>query len=213
MLGEVSLVSGVVPVVEHYFSRRPSSKGRRGLVRARLRGLGLEFLTAGGVFSYRRVDRGTRLLVESMLLPESGRFLDLGCGYGVVGVVAARVVPSLEVWMTDVNERAVSLAEDNLRRNGIEGATVRLGDLYEPVTELDFDCIVSNPPISAGMRRVVGPLVAGAVGHLVAGGSLQLVVQSNKGGRTLAGMMEDAFGGVEVLARGGGYRVLMSVRG
>jgi len=200
-------------VVEHYFSRRPSSKGRRGLVKARLRGLDLEFLTAGGVFSYRRIDRGTQLLVESMRLPESGRLLDLGCGYGVVGVAAARVSPSLEVWMTDVNERAVSLAEANLGRNGVEGATVRLGDLYEPVAGLEFDCIVSNPPISAGMRRVVEPLVRGAVDHLVEGGSLQLVVQSNKGGKTLTGMMEDAFGGVEILARSGGYRVLMSVRG
>ena len=182
-------------------------------MRARLRGLDLEFLTAGGVFSHRRIDRGTRLLVESMRLPGSGRLLDVGCGYGVVGVVVARVAPSLEVWMTDVNERAVSLAEDNLRRNGVEGATVRQGDLYEPVAGLDFDCIVSNPPISAGMRRVVEPLVRRTVDRLVAGGSIQLVVQSNKGGKTLTRMMEDAFGGVEVSARGGGYRVLMSVRG
>lgn len=185
---------------------------RRGLVRARLRGLDLEFLTAGGVFSHRRIDRGTRLLVESMRLPESGRLLDLGCGYGVVGVVAARIAPSLDVWMTDVNERAVALADANVSRNGVDGATVRQGDLYEPVEGLDFDCIVSNPPISAGMRRVVEPMVRGSVGRLVEGGNLQLVIQSTKGGKTLTSMMEDAFGGVEVVARGGGYRVLMSVR-
>jgi 16S rRNA (guanine1207-N2)-methyltransferase len=136
----------------------------------------------------------------------------MGCGYGVVGVVAGRVAPGLEVWMTDVNERAVSLARLNLKRNGVEGEVVQ-GDLYGPVKGLCFGAVLSNPPISAGLRRVVGALVEGAVGHLEVGGSLQLVVQSNKGGRTLASMMEDAFGGVEVLARGGGYRVLMSVRG
>jgi 16S rRNA G1207 methylase RsmC len=197
---------------EHYFSERPSSPERRGLVRARLRGLDLEFVTSSGVFSYRRVDRGTRLLVESMVLPEGGWVLDLGCGYGVVGVVAGRLVPGLEIWMIDVNERAVSLARLNLERNGVEGV-VRQGDLYGPVEGMRFGAVVSNPPISAGLRRVVGAMVGGAVDHLEVGGSLQLVVQSSKGGRALASMMEDAFGGVEVLARGGGYRVLMSVRG
>ena len=197
---------------EHYFSERPSSPERRGLVRARLRGLDFGFVTASGVFSFRRVDRGTRLLVESMVLPEGGRVLDLGCGYGVVGVVAGRLAPGLEVWMTDVNERAVSLASLNLERNGVEGAVVRQGDLYGPLGGMRFGAVLSNPPISAGLRRVVGPLVEGAVGHLEEGGSLQVVVQSRKGGRALASMMEDAFGGVEVLARGGGYRVLMSVR-
>jgi 16S rRNA G1207 methylase RsmC len=197
---------------EHYFSERPSSPERRGLVRARLRGLDLEFVTSSGVFSYRRVDRGTRLLVESMVLPEGGWVLDLGCGYGVVGVVAGRLVPGLEVWMIDVNERAVSLARLNLERNGVEGV-VRQGDLYGPVEGMRFGAVVSNPPISAGLRRVVGAMVGGAVDHMEVGGSLQLVVQSSKGGRALASMMEDAFGGVEVLARGGGYRVLMSVRG
>jgi 16S rRNA G1207 methylase RsmC len=196
---------------EHYFSERPSSPERRGLVRVRLQGLDLEFVTSSGVFSYRRIDRGTRLLVESMVLPEKGRILDLGCGYGVVGIVAGRLVPGLEVWMTDVNERAVSLARLNLERNGVEAA-VRQGDLYGPVGGIRFGVVLSNPPISAGLKRVVGALVEGAVDHLEVGGSLQVVVQSSKGGRTLASMMEDTFGMVDVLSRGGGYRVLMSVR-
>ena len=199
-------------VVEHYFSRRPESPERRGLLRCRLRGLDFEFVTSSGVFSPRALDRGTRLLVESMVLPERGAVLDLGCGYGPVGIAAARLRTGLEVWMTDVNERAVALAEENAVRNGV-GVVVRLGDLYEPVWGAVFGAILSNPPISAGMRRVVEPLVGGAVDRLVGGGSLQLVVQSNKGGRAVASLMEGYFGGVEVVARGGGYRVLMSVKG
>ena len=196
---------------EHYFSRRPESPERRGLLRCRLRGLDFEFVTSSGIFSPRALDRGTRLLVESMVLPESGAILDLGCGYGPVGIAAARLRPGLEVWMTDVNERAVALAEENAVRNGVD-VVMRLGDLYEPVGGTVFGAILSNPPISAGMRRVVEPLVGGAVDHLVGGGSLQLVVQSNKGGRAVASLMEVFFGGVEVVARGGGYRVLMSVK-
>ena len=176
-----------------------------------LRGLEFEFFTSPGVFSYRRIDKGTRLLIESMVLPGEGRVLDVGCGYGSVGIVAASLVPGLEVWMTDVNERAVALARRNSEWNGINVA-VRRGDLYGPVGDLLFDVVLSNPPISAGMRRVVEPLVAGAVDRLVEGGSLQVVVQTNKGGRTLASMMEGCFGGLEVVARGSGYRVLRSVK-
>jgi 16S rRNA G1207 methylase RsmC len=128
------------------------------------------------------------------------------------GWVAGMLVPGLEVWMTDVNERAVALADLNLERNGVAGE-VRQGDLYEPVGGMRFGAVLSNPPISAGLRRVVGAMVEGAVDHLEPGGSLQVVVQSNKGGRALTSMMEGTFGGVEVLARSGGYRVLMSVRG
>lgn len=200
-------------MAEHYFSVRPSSEAALGLVRCRLRGREFEFLTSRGVFSYRRIDLGTRLLVESMLLPDMGSVLDLGCGYGPVGIVAAKIRPGLEVWMTDVNERAVELALRNAERNGLGNVVVRQGHLYEPVGDMVFQAIFSNPPISAGLGRVVGPLVSGAFGRLSVGGSLQLVVQTNKGGRALASMMEEAFGSVNVAARRSGYRVLVAEKG
>jgi 16S rRNA (guanine1207-N2)-methyltransferase len=184
-----------------------------GLARCSLRGREFEFLTASGVFSHRRVDNGTRLLIESMRLPEVGPVLDMGCGYGPVGIVAAAIWPRLEVWMTDVNERAVSMALENADRNGVGNVVVRQGNLYEPVGNKTFGVILSNPPISAGLRNVVKPLIAGAVDHLSGGGSLQLVVQSNKGGRSVSSMMEGYFGGVDVVSRKGGYRVLMAVKG
>ncbi len=199
-------------MAEHYFTRRPTSRKRLGLVRCRLRGREFEFFTSSGVFSSRRIDNGSRLLIESMALPERGVVLDIGCGYGPVGIVAAKLWPGLEVWMTDVNERAVKLADRNALRNGVENVVVKQGDLYEPVGERVFDAILSNPPISAGFERVVEPLVSGAWDRLVDGGSLQLVVQTNKGGRALASLVEGRFGALEVTARGGGFRVLRAVR-
>ena len=93
--------------MEHYYAERPSSKLRLGLIRCRLRDIEFEFITASGVFSRRRIDPGTRLLIESMELPERGRALDVGCGYGPIGIAAAKFRPKLEGWMVDVNERAV----------------------------------------------------------------------------------------------------------
>lgn len=185
---------------------------RLGLVRCRLRGHDFEFITASGTFSHRRIDAGTRLLIDSMVLPEDGSALDLGCGYGPIGIVAARLRPRLQVWMTDVNRRAVALAEENARRNGAENVHIIGGPLYDPVAGLSFDAILTNPPISAGIKRTVEPVIEGATMHLKSGGSLQVVVRTTKGGRNLSKLLERYFGGFEVVARRGGYRVLKAER-
>src|SRR5674476_257602 len=105
--------------VEHYFSSSPQSYERFGLVRTSLCGKPFEFLTASSVFSKRKVDCGTRLLVESMVLSTTGYVLDIGCGYGVVGISVAKFNPKLHVVMTDVNARAVRLAKKNLTLNKV----------------------------------------------------------------------------------------------
>lgn len=194
----------------HYFSSRPTAEDRRGLIRTTLRGKQYEFITSRGVFSSKRVDNGTRLLAESMVLPESGRLLDMGCGIGILGIVAARERPGLEVVMTDINQRAVELTRLNAKRNKVTNTSVHEGFLYELLGDAMFDTIVSNPPISAGMRKVVFPLVEGAKERLVDGGTLQLVIQSQKGGKMLARAMDEVFGEHTVLARKSGYRVLFA---
>jgi len=196
---------------DHYYVRRPSSPLRLGLIRARLRDRFFEFLTASGVFSKRKIDLGTRLLIEVMDLPEEGLALDVGCGYGAIGIVAAAIRPRLKVIMTDVNERAVWLARKNVERNLVSSnAEVRQGFLYEAVKGLQFDVILSNPPIAAGMK-VVEALIRGAHERLRPGGSLQIVVRSKLSTRPKA-FMEDSFGHVEIVARKSGYRVFRSFK-
>jgi len=197
-------------VSDHYYSAEPASRLEKGIIVSYLRGRRYRLVTATGVFSSRRIDNGTRLLVESMELPPAGSLLDLGCGYGVVGIVAATVEPGLKVTLTDVNARATMIAAENVSRMRLGNVEVLTGDLYQPVGDGRFTTIVSNPPISAGMRKVVGPLIMGAVEHLEAGGLLQLVVQSNKGGRTVAGFMDEYFGEHSVVSKGSGYRVLVA---
>lgn len=185
---------------------------RLGLLRCRLRGLDVEFLTASGIFSHREIDAGTRLLIDSMRLPAGGKALDIGCGYGPIGIVAAKLEPRLQVWMTDVNKRAVALAEENARRNLVGNVRLLTGSLYEPLGGQTFDAILTNPPISAGIGKVVEPLIEGSTRHLKPDGSLQMVVRTRRGGRIIMDLMKQRFGGFEVLARKGGYRVLRSER-
>jgi len=194
---------------EHYYVKQPTSKPTLGLIRTNLRGCFFEFLTSSSVFSKRRIDLGTRLLIESMVLPDKGNVLDLGCGYGPVGVVAAVSNPDLHVVMVDVNERAVKLARENAKRNRADNARVRCGFLYEPVDGMRFEAIFCNPPVSVGMKTVTS-IVTNAPRHLRENGSFQIVVRTKIGGKRLSAELEQGFGNVQVLSRGSGYRVLLS---
>jgi 16S rRNA (guanine1207-N2)-methyltransferase len=197
--------------VEHYFTAKPKSKARYGIIRTYLKGRPFQFLTASGVFSKQRVDAGTRLLIESMLLPESGCVLDVGCGYGTIGIAAAVFNPRLLVILVDINARAVWLARRNVERNLVKNAEVRRGCLYEPIGQLKFDCVLSNPPVSAGLETV-RTLIVEAPKHLSSRGVFQMVVKSKVASKRLCTILDEAFGNVEVLARESGYRVLMSIR-
>jgi 16S rRNA (guanine1207-N2)-methyltransferase len=193
---------------EHYFAALPKSEAKFGLVRTRLRGESFEFLTASSVFSKKRVDLGTRLLIEAMVLPETGVVLDVGCGYGAVGIVAAAFNSRLRVIMTDVNMRAVRLARQNIEINKVNNAEVRYGYLYEPVKELTFNCVLSNPPVSAGMETVKA-IVREVPRVMASKATFQMVIRSKIGGKTLPSVFNEAFGNCAVLARESGYRVLM----
>jgi 16S rRNA G1207 methylase RsmC len=151
-------------------------------------------------------------MIESMVLPEKGVILDLGCGYGPIGIAASVFDPSLHVVMTDTNLRAVKLARINAKRNHVSNIKVFPGWLYDPVDEMVFDSILSNPPLAAGFKKVIIPLVEGAYTHLNPGGSIQLVVRKSSGGRKIYDLMFSVFGSVETIARGGGYRILLSRR-
>jgi len=194
---------------EHYFAAHPRSEARLGIIRTYLRGKSFEFLTASSVFSKKRVDLGTRLLIESMILPEKGCVLDVGCGYGAVGIAAASSNSNLRVILVDVNVRAVWLAKQNIELNHLSNAEARCGHLYEPVEELTFNCILSNPPVSAGIETVKAMIIE-APKLMANEASLQMVVKSKVGGRRLQLIFKETFGNIEVLSRKSGYRVLMA---
>jgi 16S rRNA (guanine1207-N2)-methyltransferase len=196
---------------EHYFSAEPKSKERFGLVRATLCRRSFEFLTSSSVFSKKRVDLGTRLLIESMVLPKEGCVLDIGCGYGAVGIVAAALNPKLRVVMTDVNIRAVRLARKNIELNKIANAQVLYGHFYEPVEDFVFNAILSNPPVSAGMETVK-TIVNQAPKVMAEKATFQMVIRSKIGIKSLPDAFNETFGNVNILARGSGFRVLMGQR-
>ena len=194
---------------EHYFAALPKSKAKRGVIRTTLRGRPFEFLTNSSVFSKKRVDLGTRLLIEVASLPETGNVLDVGCGYGAVGISIAASNPRLHVVMTDVNVRAVRLARQNTKKNKVCNVEVRCGYLYEPTKDLTFNCVLSNPPVTAGMETVKA-IITGAPQVMANKATFNMVIRSKIGPKRLPLVLNEAFGNCQVLARKSGYRVLIA---
>ncbi|MEM4248478.1 MAG: methyltransferase [Candidatus Nanoarchaeia archaeon] len=196
---------------EHYYVENPKSKYFEYAIKAKICGFDFTFKSASGIFSAREVDRASKLLIEKANLPKSGKILDLGCGYGLIGIVAAKLCPRCTVVLTDINKRAVKAAIDSLKLNRIRNAEVRQGNVYEPVSNEKFDVILLNPPMAAG-RKLVMKMISEAPKHLNNGGSLQIVARKNKGGEFLFKEMDKIFGKTEVLAKSGGFWVVKGVK-
>jgi len=188
----------------HYYSREPQTPLKTKTIEVCIRGHCFRFITASGVFSFGKLDRGTELLIESMFLDPRWRVLDLGCGYGAIGIVASRFVEY--VVMTDINKRAVMIAKKNLKLNNVKNAEVRYGDLYEPVKGEKFNSIITNPPVHAG-KDVLERIIREAPLYLEDDGLLQIVVKTKQGAKWVKEVMEGTFSEVVELAKGSGYRV------
>lgn len=198
--------------MSHYFAAEPKTPHRRGEVVARLRGRTFRFITDAGVFSARGVDRGTRLLIETMPVGARDVVLDLGCGYGPVGLVAATMAKDGHVHLMDINERAVELARENAARNKVTNVTLYRADGREAaLMGVRFDLVLTNPPIRAG-RAVVLVLFGAVREALRPGGRFLFVVRTGQGAQTLARYAAGLFGNAAEHAKGGGFRVFSSTK-
>lgn len=198
-------------MTDHYFARDPKARSAPFKVLLRARGIELALLSDSGVFSSRGLDRGTRLLIEATPVSPGDLVLDLGSGYGALGLFAAHVAQCTVV-MVDVNPRAAALAAMNARRLGlVDRAMAFCGDGAEALAEECFDLVLCNPPIRAGAAVVEG-LLRGAARVLKRGGSICAVARTRQGAGALERTLAEHYAAVELLARGGGFRAFAAVR-
>ena len=164
----------------------------------------LRLRSNSGVFSHGHVDEATDVLLKNMPAPqEGGSLLDLGCGYGVIGVALGKAY-GLQVTMADVNPRALACAEINCRENGVKAELV-LSDCFGNITGT-FDTITLNPPIHAG-KEIVYRMFAGAAKHLKPGGGFYVVMLDKHGVGSAADHLRGIFSACETLYRKKGLRV------
>ena len=200
--------------MEHYFTKKPSAPIRERTFDALIEGVRCVFSSGASVFSKARIDPGSHLLIETgMRQGLAGKsLLDLGCGFGAVGIFLKKKHPSCSITFSDVNGRALMFTKKNLVQNRIdrESASTLLSNGFERIPG-KFDFILTNPPQHAG-RKVCIRLIEESAMHLNSGGMFLLVARHNRGGSTLSGIMNEKFGNAESIAKSGVFRVYASVK-
>ncbi|NHI93145.1 MAG: class I SAM-dependent methyltransferase [Candidatus Lokiarchaeota archaeon] len=139
---------------EHYFSEKPNSDIKLFKLKVFLRTHTYQFVTSSGIFSPKKIDKGTLILIENLKLPDEGKVLDLGAGYGVLGIVIADNCPKCKVYLADINERAVWLCKENIKLNNITNAIGVKSDFFEKFQGEKFDLIISNLPYTIGIKKI-----------------------------------------------------------
>ena len=188
---------------EQYFTKNPQSHSAPKSFQTEYRGQRLTLMTDSGVFSYGELDEGTKGLLNA--LPElKGRVLDLGCGYGAIGTAVGKTF-DIALTMSDVNERALSLAKTNLKTNGISGDVIE-SDGFENIPGR-FDHILCNPPIRAG-KAVIYRLFQEASRHLEDSGSFWLVIRKQQGAPSAVNYLKTLFSSVLIADRYKGFWII-----
>lgn len=191
-----------------YFAENPDAKHDIHKLKVELLGQQMTFLTDAGVFSKKMIDYGSRVLLSALEFSKKETLLDVGCGYGTLGLTLAKA-QELEVTLVDINQRALDLARKNADANQVS-ANIFQSNVYEHVTG-QFHHIISNPPIRAG-KQVVHEVISGSYDHLLADGDLTIVIQKKQGAPSAKAKMEEVFGNCETLKKDKGYYILRSVK-
>ena len=184
--------------MSHYFINDKNLAENRKEISFRFLARSFTFISDDGVFSKDELDGGTRILLETILENTlQTKVLDMGCGYGPVGVLLKTFQPHIEVTMLDVNERAVNLSKLNVQRHNMDHR-VLCSDVYSAVENEMFDEIITNPPIRAG-KVVIYKIFREAYMHLNEGGRLWVVIRKNHGAKSAIKEIQSIFGNCEVL--------------
>ena len=179
------------------------------LINAKIGEISFEFKTDNGVFSKDFLDYASKLLIEKIdfeSLP-NGPILDVGCGYGPIGIYAAKRTKK-PVFMIDVNPRALELSKENVARNKVS-ATVLESNCLDNVMDRKYSCIITNPPIHAG-KEVIYKMYEQASISLVEGGSFWIVIQQKHGAPSTVKKLETLFKNVEIVYKKKGFYIIKS---
>jgi len=190
----------------HYFENDDKIKTNEKKIKNFINNKEFSFYVDNGIFSKKGLDFGTRSLLEKIeKLDIKGEILDLGCGYGPIGIYIASTTKS-NVDMIDINEKALYLAEKNKKLNGVD-INVFESNIYENINK-KYDYIITNPPIRVG-KKILYKILFGAQKYLKKEGSLIFVIHKDQGAKTLMKRLEEVYE-VQLLGKNKGFYIISS---
>ncbi len=197
----------------HYYSRFPDVNVKIYTISESLRRHLYIFKTITGVFSFKKLDLGTKVFIEHMFIPkEPSILLDLGCGYGPIGIVLAYKSPQSTIFLIEINKRAIWCAKENIKinlPNGKNKIRVLSGNYFEPIEnkDLKFDGIYINPPLRQGRKSFL-ELVHNIPKYLKPNGSFQFVIKKKMGASFVLNYLKDIFPEkIDIICKRSGYWV------
>jgi len=195
--------------MEHYYTNNPTSKSEEKEIEYYIADKKIKFIVDNGVFSKNHVDIATNFMLNVLLDEDiKGKVLDVGCGYGTIGITLATFFKDLEITMIDINGRALSLSKKNVALNKLENISIIESDGLSAIKEDEkFDIVVTNPPIRAG-KQVIYKMYQDSYEHLKDGGVLYLVINKKHGAPSTKEYLESLFGNCEVLDKKAGFNVI-----
>lgn len=197
-------------MTDHYYTENPHSKVEKNTITYTFQKKTFTFTTSSGVFSKERIDYGSRVLIDAFEEPEiNGSVLDLGCGYGPIGILLASQFINRTITMVDVNERALRLAEQNCVANNVGNIAIVKSDGLKEVANQKFAAIITNPPIRQG-KKVIYHMFEQASKSLLPGGELWVVIQKKQGAPSALAYLQTLFSKAEIVKKDKGYYVIVA---
>lgn len=197
--------------MEHYYSENPESESNEKEITYEINDKKFKFISDNGVFSKGHVDFATDFMLRTILKDKiNGKVLDMGCGYGVIGITISKLCSEVsKVVMCDINNRAVDLSKRNVENNKVVNAEVMASNGFENVKD-KFDVIITNPPIRAG-KAVIYKMYEDAKSHLNDGGKFYLVINKKHGAPSTINYLNEIYSDVEVLDKKAGFNVIRCI--
>lgn len=193
--------------MEHYFTNNSNLKSCLRSIIYKRDGNTLEFTSDLGVFSKDKVDFGSNLLIDTYIKKgrKSVSLLDVGCGYGIIGIVLAKYMDTKST-LIDINKRAIHLTSMNIKKNGVDAKTFE-SDIYANVTN-KFDVIITNPPIRTGKETVL-EFLQGAKEHLEENGELWFVIRKDQGAKSIIKILATTYK-IDIVEKSKGFFIIVA---